>query len=72
MIPPKTHPVWATLLKGKTQHQFKMAAASMLFFNLRSQCQKEPARFDALLEEARRFLIKYENVLGDDIQKLFG
>lgn len=39
MIPPASHPAWSEIIKGKSAHQFKLAAASMLVFNLRSQFQ---------------------------------
>ncbi len=72
MIPAKTHPAWAALIKGSTNHQFKLASASMLMFNLRSKYQKDHSQFDALAEEARKFFLKYEAILGDDIKRLFG
>lgn len=72
MIPAKTHPVWATLVKGKAEHQFKSATASMFFHRIRGQFQKDPGRFDALVEEARVFVSKCEGILGDDIKNLFG
>lgn len=72
MIPPKTHPVWSALISGKAEHQFKMASASMLVFNLRRQFRMDPSRFDALAEEATKFFARYEAILKDDIKHLFG
>jgi hypothetical protein len=72
MIPPKGHPVWVKLIKDTTAHQFKVAAGSMLFFNLRSQYQKDPSRLEVLADEARKFFAKYESILGDDMKRLFG
>jgi hypothetical protein len=72
MIAPKTNPVWSKLIKGALEHQFKLAAASMLFFNLRNQFQKDPSRLNVLIDEAHKFFAKYESVLSDDIKHLFG
>ena len=72
MIAAKTHPMWTNLIRGTAEYQFKMAAASMLVFNLRSQLKKDPSKLDALIEEARRFFGRYEGILGDDLKRLFG
>ena len=71
MIPPVTDPVWPNLVKGSTPHNFRLAAASMLFFSLRNQFAKDPSRLPALIQEARKFFQRYESILGDDIQRLF-
>jgi hypothetical protein len=72
MIPPPTNPVWPGLVKGTTDHPFRLAAASMFFFSLRNQFAKDPSRLPALIQEARKFFQRYESILGDDIQRLFG
>jgi len=72
MIPPLTNPVWPNLVKGSTRHSFRLAAASMFFFSLRNQFAKDPARLPVLIQEARKFFQRYESILGDDIQQLFG
>jgi len=72
MIPPVTNPVWPNLVRGSTQHNFRLAAASMFFFSLRNQFVKDPSRLPALVQEARKFFQRYESILGGDIQQLFG
>jgi len=72
MIPPATDPVWPSLVRGGTQHTFRLAAASMFFFNLRNQYAKDPSRLPALIQDARKFFQRYESILGDDIRALFG
>ena len=71
MLPPPTHPVWTNLVKGTTDHQFKLTAASMFFFNVRHQFMKSPSRLPALIQEAYKFFQRYESILGDDIKRLF-
>jgi hypothetical protein len=72
MIPVKSHPVWAQLVKGTTEHSFKLAACSMLLFNIRSQFKKDPSRLNALVEDVHKFFSKYELAMADDIKMLFG
>ncbi len=68
MIPPTTDPVWGKLIKGTADYQFKQASASLLFFTLRSQYKRDPSRYSALAEEARKFFLKYENIMGNELQ----
>ncbi len=70
MIPPATDPVWSKLIKGAAEYQFKQASAGMLVFNLRAQYKRDPSRFAALIEDARKFFLKYESVLGSELQQL--
>jgi hypothetical protein len=70
MIPPLSDGVWSKLIKGTAEYQFKIAAASLLVFTLRSQYKRDPSRFPALVEEARKFFLKYENILVEDVQRL--
>ena len=72
LIPPLSNPVWPKLVKGSTPHNFRLAAASMFFFSLRNQFVKDPSRLPTLIQEARKFFQRYESILGDDIQRLFG
>jgi len=72
MIPPKSHAVWAQLVQGKKEHAFKLAAGSMLLFNVRTQFKKDPARLDALIDDVHKFFSKYELAVSDDIKVLFG
>jgi hypothetical protein len=72
MLPPPTNPVWTNLVKGTTDHQFRLAAASMFFFSLRNQFTRTPSRLPALIQEAHKFFQRYESILGDDIRQLFG
>lgn len=71
MVPAASHPTWAKLIRGEVDHQFTKAAASMLLFNLRLQHKESPAKLTQHVDEARKFFEKYENVLADDIRKLF-
>jgi hypothetical protein len=73
MIPPKTDPRWASLLKGDINHRFSSAAASMLFFCLRSRLKAESsaAAMEQAVEEARTFFLKYERTLEPDIRTIF-
>jgi len=73
MIPPKSDPRWAALLKGEINYRFSSAAASMLFFCLRSKMRADssPATLQQCIDEAHVFLTKYERTLQPDIKAIF-
>jgi hypothetical protein len=73
MIPPKTDPRWVPLLKGDTNHRFSSAAASMLFFCLRSKLKTDnsAAALQQAIDEAHGFFTKYERTLQPDIRAIF-
>jgi len=73
MIPPKTDPRWVPLLKGEINHRFSSAAASMLFFGLRTKLKTDgsAAALQQAIEEAHGFLAKYERTLQPDIRSIF-
>lgn len=72
MIPPATHPMWAKLIKGEVRHQFAVASAGLLTFNLQQKLRKEPGSMPMLIAEARAFFSRYEVVFAGDLAKLFG
>ena len=72
MLAPPTDPVWTNLVKGTIDHQFRLAAASMFFFNLRNQFARTPSRLPVLIQEAHKFFRRYESILAEDIRQLFG
>jgi hypothetical protein len=73
MIPPKTDPRWVPLVKGDLNHRFSSAAASMLFFCLRSKLKTDgsAAAMQQAIGEAHAFFIKYERTLQPDIRAIF-
>ncbi len=73
MIPPKTDPRWIPLLKGTTNYRFSSAAASMLFFCLRSKLKNDgsAAAMQQATDEAHAFFTKYERTLQPDIRAIF-
>jgi hypothetical protein len=73
MIPPKTDPKWATLLKGDVSYRFSSAAASMLFFCLRAKVKSNNSAttLQQCADEAHAFFTKYERTLQQDIKAIF-
>jgi hypothetical protein len=73
MIPPKTDPRWVPLVKGTANYRFSSAAASMLFFCLRSKLKNDnsAATLEQSVEEAHTFFMKYERTLQPDIRAIF-
>lgn len=73
MIPPKTDPKWAALLKGDVNYRFSSAAASMLFFCLKSKIKADntAATLQQCTDEAHVFFTKYERILQQDIRAIF-
>jgi hypothetical protein len=68
MIPAESHPSWAKLVKGEIEYKFSMAAAGMLFFNLRMKYKKDPSRLKECIREARGFFQKYQDLLATDMK----
>ncbi len=71
MVPSESHPTWAKLVKGEIDYKFGAASAGMLFFSLKSKFRKDSSSLQACIREARAFFDKYQNILADDMQKLF-
>lgn len=71
MVPSESHPTWAKLVKGDIDYKFSVASAGMLFFGLRGKYKKDSSSLGACIQEARAFFSKYENILVNDIKKLF-
>jgi len=73
MIPPKTDPKWAALVKGEINYRFSSASASMLFFCLRAKVRSDnsAATLQQSIDEAHVFLTKYERTLQPDIKAIF-
>jgi len=71
-LPPEEHRVWARLIEGRISHEFSYAAAGMLVFNLSLQWKRDPSKLPLLIKQVRTFFQKYQQLLGGDVQKLFG
>lgn len=71
MVPSRTHPAWARLIRGQIDHQFGLAACGLLIFNLRREHQADPSRLDEQVDRARTFFEKYEALLRRDIVQIF-
>jgi hypothetical protein len=73
MIPPKTDPKWAALLRGDINYRFSSASASMLFFCLRAKVKSDSsaAVLEECIDQAHVFLTKYERTLQQDIKGIF-
>jgi hypothetical protein len=73
MIPISSDPRWRTLLLGESTHQFKTATPGMLVGRLRRSLMADPSpsNYVACVEQARTFLIKYENAMRDEIAVMF-
>ncbi len=75
MLPPKSHPAWKRLVTGELTHAFQLVSAGMCVSrNVRAvQAQgKSPQAVDAAVEEVRAFFQRYENILQNDITRIFG
>ena len=73
MIPSKADPKWAALVKGEVNHRFSSAAASMLFFCLRTKMKSDNSAvtLQQCVDEAYAFFAKYERTLQQDIKAIF-
>jgi len=75
MIETKENPRWIALLKGDIHHtHFKFVAAAMMV----SKCQRlvafdtSPQGLKKSLDELHAFFTKYENLVKDDLNAIFG
>jgi len=71
MIPAANHPMWARLIRGEVEHKFSNATAGLLVFNLRHEYKNAPGSLCRLIDRARQYFNKCENVLAEDIKQLF-
>lgn len=73
MVPLKSHPRWAALLRGKIEHRFSSAAASMLLFRLKADLRTDgsPAAEAKAIDELHAFFSKYGRILQPDIKAIF-
>lgn len=72
MIPPKEDPRWKDLLTGKTNHPFKVASAGMCVARNQRHVLQDPAQMAQGVAEVHAFFEKFERILADDLQVLFG
>ncbi|HEY5958312.1 MAG TPA: hypothetical protein VIV60_17230 [Polyangiaceae bacterium] len=74
MIPVATDLRWKQLLLGDASYEFKTATAGMLFGRLRRSmiADPSPANYAVCLQQASAFLTKYERLMQDDIEAIFG
>jgi len=75
MIASKLDPRWEKLVKGETQHQFKNLPAGLLISRVQRQVKKDAGDLKALqavVDEVYAFFSKYESILTDDLQAIFG
>lgn len=73
MIPSKSHPKWAALVRGDAKPTFRVFAGNMML----SQCARRikadtsPQTAQACLDEAHAFFCKYENLYKDELLAYF-
>ncbi len=73
MIPSKSHPSWAALVKGELKPQFKVFAGNMML----SQCSRKlkldtsPEALRACIDEAHSFFVKYSALYAEDLKRHF-
>jgi hypothetical protein len=75
MVPPKSHPRYRQLVTGEYSHSFKSVSTSMLVsLHIRrvQASQKNPEAIAAGVEAISVFFSKYEDLLTDDLNAIFG
>ena len=74
MLPDKNDPMWEKLITGKIEHNFKQVSAGMMLSRMQ-RMTKTPELFNVemsdLIEEVYSFFEKFENLLEEDIKKIF-
>lgn len=76
MLPPKTHPRWKDLVRGKLKKDITLHFLATQFFLTRvigiAARDPSPGRTAALIDEAYAFFEKNEKLVKTDIVAIFG
>jgi len=76
MLPPKSHPRWKDLVRGKLQKNLSLHFLATQFFLTRvigvAKRDPTPQRIMALVDEAYAFFEKNEKLVKRDIVAIFG
>jgi len=74
MIPPKSDVRWLKLIKGEVSHNFKNVSAGLMLSRLNRQLSSAfgVVESEKCIDELHAFFTKYEQLLGDDIDAIFG
>lgn len=74
MIPDKVQPIWKDLVTAKKTYQFKSVPGGMLMTRLVSRCKTDSSTetVTKAVDEAHAFFEKYQAILKDDIENIFG
>jgi hypothetical protein len=73
MVPSKSNENWKNLISGKVAHNFKCVSAGLMISRMIRDHQKDksPQNEEKLIDEAYNFFVKFESILGDDIEQIF-
>lgn len=76
MLPPKTHPRWKDLIRGKLTKGLTLHFLATQFFLTRvigvAARDPSPGRIASLIDEAYAFFEKNEKLVKEDIVAIFG
>jgi hypothetical protein len=76
MLPPKNHPRWKELVRGKLKKELALHFLATQFFLTRvigvAARDPSPGRIAALIDEAYAFFEKNERLVKKDIVAIFG
>lgn len=74
MIPDKSDKIWALLVTGQKQHKFQVVPANMLLARMIRSTQRDSSleNIQGCVEETYKFFVRYQAILMNDIEKLFG
>jgi hypothetical protein len=69
-IPAATHPVWESLVTGRTKHKFSLFAANMAVDRVSRAYAANQSMKHQLIGELRDFFKKYESVTAAEVASL--
>ncbi len=73
MIPGKSHPKWAAMVKGDLKVNFRVYAGNMMLSHCARKLKADasPASLQACIDEAHVFFSKYESLYKDELSAIF-
>ena len=74
MLPPKTHPRWKDLVRGRLNVSFTLLATQFFITRVTGRARIDPSNenIERLVDEAYAFFKKNEGLAQKDIQAIFG
>lgn len=72
MIPQKSSPVWNELVSSAKDYQLSGLATKIMLMRVRQIVKNDSSKIQEAIDAAYDFFVKNNEVVSDDIKKIFG